>query len=247
MPVGTAAFVPDGKHLFVTDDDDGWAYLIGVRAGDVKQVLPEHDPPGEFLFAHGGTRCVRYGWSGEKDAPTLEWWRYPSWKLYKTWDIFPAGAEQFAALAFSPDDRSLAGLGSDGVELYDVARGKRLGRFPVRFGGERAILAFHPGGRRLAAGFGKRMTILDVPTMQEVATLKLAKKSFLDGAFTPDGRLLLTASNEDTVKVWDTTTWTQIREYAWGIGAAFCVAVAPHGETAAAAGKGGPIVVWDLD
>jgi WD40 repeat protein len=241
-------FTPDGKYLFVTDCDDGWAYLIDVKTADTRKVLPDHDPPGSFTFSQTGTRCVRYGWSLEKDAPTLEWWKYPSWKLYRTWDIFSDEAEKFDLLAFGPRDRTLAGLNADGLNLYAVATGKRRAHRPFKLGQRQPFLAFHPDGRRLAVGWGKGMTVLDVETAAAVAELKSAKKPFLDGVFTPDGRLLLTASNEEAVKVWDTTTWTLTAQYAWDIGPVACVAVAPDGMTAAAGGgKGGQIVVWDLD
>jgi WD40 repeat protein len=241
-------FTPDGKYLFVTDDDDGWAYLIDVKTGGIRKVLPDHDPPGGFTFSRVGTRCVRYGWSTEKDAPTLEWWKYPSWKLYRTWDIFSDEAEKFDLLVFGPRDRVLAGMNADGVNLYDVATGKRRARHPFKLGQRRPLLAFDPDGSRLAVGWGKCITVLDVESMATVAELKATnKKSFLDGAFTPDGRLLLTASNEEVVKVWNTTTWTPAAQYAWDVGLVACVAVAPDGMTAAAGGKGGQIVVWDLD
>jgi WD40 repeat protein len=247
IPVGAAAFVPNSRKLVVTDNDDGWVYVIDVNTGAVQQVAPKHDPPGCFTFSRGGTRCVRYGWSGEKDAPTLEWWKYPSWKCYRTWDIFADESEQFASLAFSPDDRTLAGINGSGVDLYDVATGRRRAHHPLKLGQQRPLLLFHPDGRHLAVGWGKRMTILELESMQGIAELKLASKSFVGAAFTPDGRLLLTAGNDETVKLWETATWRQTREHAWGIGAALCVAVAPDGLTAAAGGKSGTIIVWDLD
>jgi WD40 repeat protein len=148
---------------------------------------------------------------------------------------------------FSPDDRTLAGMNGDGLHLYDVASGKRRAHRPFRPVRDRPFLAFHPDGRRLAVGVGKRLTILNLQTMNEVAEVRAAKKPFRGGAFTPDGRLLLTAGNEEAVQVWETTTWKQTAGYDWDVGAVLCVAVAPHGMTAAAAGKGGPVVVWDLD
>jgi WD40 repeat protein len=248
MGVGHVAFTPNGKHLFVTDDDDGWSYLIDVKTWEVKQILPDQSPPGVFIFSHDGRRCVRYGWHGEKGVPTLEWWKYPSWKLYRTWDIFSDEEERFAVLVFSPDDRTLAGMNLLGVHLYDVATGKRLAHHPFTPGRRRSLflslLVFHPDGKRLAVGCGKQMAILEIDTRKEV---ELAKKHFMGGAFTPDGRSLLAASNEESVTVWDTTTWTKTGEYAWDIGPVLSVAVAPDGMTAAAGGKGGQIVVWDLD
>jgi WD40 repeat protein len=80
-----------------------------------------------------------------------------------------------------------------------------------------------------------------------VAELLQKRKHILSGAFTPDGRWFLTASNEETVKCWDAATWTLKREYAWEIGGLRSVAVAPDGMTAAAGGDKAAIVLFDLD
>jgi WD40 repeat protein len=248
MPVGHVAFTPDRNHLFITDDDDGCAYLIDMKTWGVKQVLPNEGPPGGFTISSDGTRCAGHGWHGEKGAPTLEWRKYPSWERYKTWDIFSDESERFEALAFSPDDRTLAGMNRQGVHLYDVATGERRGHHPFKPGRARSsflsLLVFHPDGKRLAVGRGRQMTVLEVETMKEV---ELAKKPFLGAAFTPDGRSLWAASNEESVTVWDTATWTKTGEHDWGVGPVLSVAVAPDGMTAAAGGKGGQVVVWDLD
>ena len=74
-----------------------------------------------------------------------------------------------------------------------------------------------------------------------------SRKLFNGLAFTPDGSRLLTASNDESVRVWAAPNWIEATGYAWKIGKLGCVAVSADGTLAAAGGSTGKVVVWDLD
>jgi len=68
--------------------------------------------------------------------------------------------------------------------------------------GDYHCLALSPDGRRFAAGTSDgRITIWDVASHQEVATLQGHKESVRQLAFTPDGDHLVSAS-KDQLRVW---------------------------------------------
>ncbi len=72
-------------------------------------------------------------------------------------------------------------------------------------------------------------------------------KHFTAAAFSPNGKLLATTSNDTTVTLWDTATWQPIRQYAWEIGRLRAVAFAPDGLTCAAGSDTGKVVLFDVD
>ncbi|HEY1186757.1 MAG TPA: WD40 repeat domain-containing protein [Gemmata sp.] len=151
-------------------------------------------------------------------------------------------------LAVAPNGALLAAVGGRRFCLVTTDT------FEVRAGsGHRALssgafaLAFSPCGRFLAFSAGRTLFAWDVPDMREVAQKHLESKHFMDAAFTPDGRRLLTVSKEGAVRVWDTATWACEHTLEWGVGPLRAVAIAPDGTRAAAAGDSGRVVVWDLD
>jgi WD40 repeat protein len=63
----------------------------------------------------------------------------------------------------------------------------------------------------------------------------------------PTGKYLFAANNDASIRVFDTSSWSIVKEYTWNIGKLSSVAVSPDGTLAAAGGEHGQVVVWDLD
>jgi len=106
-------------------------------------------------------------------------------------------------------------------------------------------LAWSPDGRHLAAASGASLTVLDSHG-EIVARLRLPSKYYQDVAFTPCGRFLAAVSNEKTLKVYETASWSLRHELAWEIGPLKTLAFSPDGMLGAASGTR-KIVVWDID
>lgn len=194
-----------------------------------------------------GKRLV-YGYA---DEPTA---KYP----YGV-EIFPFGRGNVVRLgvqshvgeiAFSRDGRWMALTGGpDGEPAIRVHRlpGRRRPTVYEPKARRTRRLVFAPKGPILAALADRQVILLEAGKPEPLAVLKGHKGRVDDAAFTPDGRRLLTAGQDGTVRVWDRDTGQVTGTFAWPVGKPTAVAVAPDGLTAAAAGQKGQIVIWDLD
>jgi WD40 repeat protein len=108
-------------------------------------------------------------------------------------------------------------------------------------------LAFSPSGNILAGTAGPRLRIWDLKGEREIALHKRGPKHFQGLSFMADGRYLATVSNDETVRIWETTTWQEYTTFSWEIGKLLNITFAPDGCRAAAGSDRGQIVIWDVE
>ena len=103
-----------------------------------------------------------------------------------------------------------------------------------------------PDGRLLVAN-GRSVYALPRTGGDPLYTLSDHPKQVNAVTLTPDGRRILTASHDGSIRTWDATTGEPGPAFDWQIGPVTAVAFAPDGLTCAAAGLNGKVVVWDVD
>ncbi|MCI0463450.1 MAG: WD40 repeat domain-containing protein [Gemmataceae bacterium] len=165
------------------------------------------------------------------------------------------------ALAFSPDGNLLSRAGYEGVRLRYLETGK-----------ERQLQAdkkeychslhFAPDGRTLLGGRyrtsdgGMQQLILwNVADGKELRRFQPSKVHPADyctrADFSADGKLVAAGTDNGTgsakeVFVWDAATGKELRRFRHPT-SVFVVALAPDGRTLAVAGRGGVIILWNLE
>src|SRR5205807_4687312 len=109
-------------------------------------------------------------------------------------------------VAFSPDGKLLAVGDRQGqILLRDVAAQQEFKTAEPEGGRGASIdcLAFSRDGRLLVAGVGEDIILWDVIRRAEALRWRGHRRTISSVALTPDGKSLITGSDDKTVKVWN--------------------------------------------
>src|SRR5262245_19206978 len=120
--------------------------------------------------------------------------------------MFPGHSEWVGGLAFLPDGQTVISASTD-IRFWDVQTRGEIGEINLRTGANH--IALSPDGRRLAGGGDGRITIWDVASHREVATLEGHQEPVMQLAFTPDGDHLVCVS-KDQLRVWRAASRAEI-------------------------------------
>src|SRR5205823_3610360 len=116
------------------------------------------------------------------------------------------------ALAYRPDGGRLATASADGsVKIWDIGNGRELRNYRGHPEAVRAVV-FAPDGKTVASAAANEIKICDPETGNEVRTIAAhagGKIYITCLAYSPDGKLLASGSNDKTVKIWDPASGTQ--------------------------------------
>lgn len=120
--------------------------------------------------------------------------------------------------AFSPDSKTLACAGMQGILLWDAETGDLLKTLDGHICGS---LAYSPDGKTLAAAAGidrddRALILIDLKT-DAVKTLEKLDDTVLTAAYSPNGKTVASVgknltSKKHTIRVWDAETGAHLQE-----------------------------------
>lgn len=170
-----------------------------------------------------------------------------------------------APVAFSPGGDRVAMVDCNGVEFLPteeafeadpedyagpdlIVLGRNRWANALLYLNEGTLLVLEPppgasAGPHIAAAAA---SLWSVSSMKEMAP-PFAKAGPLRTAALSANRRLLVVGGGTTVRMWDAKTWAQLSNYNWDIGEVSAVAFSPDGQTCAAGGEKGRVVVWDVE
>jgi WD40 repeat protein len=169
------------------------------------------------------------------------------------------GESLVQSVSFSPDDRTLASVGSFGrVRLWDVATGAELQPREYPSFGNPVAVAMAPDGRSVAVaddrgnaqvwdvGTGKPRELEDDPVPGAGGFDPWTGPNFL--AYAPDGHTLIGGSNaaHNSINVWNAATGKRLAKVAGHQGPIMSVAYSPDGTRFASTSRDSTLRAWDL-
>jgi RNA polymerase sigma factor (sigma-70 family) len=261
---------PDGKELMALENF-GTAYVWDLVTGRELHSLKGSSGFGLALSPDGKTLVVGRG--GDTAQRQLTLWDLAAGKPVRE---LGAATRPTAALALSPDGKLLAtgdsapvgefrpgvDSGASAVRLWDAVAGRKLHEMEGHTGGVTAV-AFSPDGRALvSASHDATLRFWDLPTGKPVRTVPVADETTPRGppddnvrgvhyggvlavAYSPDGRLLASGSEDGTVRLWDAAAGRELHALRGHGREVASVAFSPDGKVLASGSLDNTIRLWD--
>ena len=246
MPVGV--FTADSKHV-VAHNYRNAIHIFSVTDGKPKLSWQTSSPVSSLAVAPDGKHLI----SSHAD------------NVLRLWDIANAtgrairefrGHSRPPEMVFSSDSKRLLSAGEDrSVRLWNVESGKLIHAFP-KFAEVMPIKrtnlivrAWFLSDREIAAyvwGQQKRLLVWDAATGEVLRKMDLGADFSKDAAISPDGRYVVTAHGDNTVRLHNLKDATQIGRLRMPV-LPRAVSFSPDGQYVIAGGYRGWLYVWRLE
>ena len=237
------AFTPDSRTLIASGPRS--LFFWDVTSGKPRHEVKECRGPVAFTADGKHLAC------GAESAIRL--FDLASLKEIRRFDPYEGEA---LSLVFSADGKRLLSGHGYALGLWDVGTGRRLNS-PLGHDLPVVSLAFAPDGKSLASGAesDRRALLWDLETGRPRQRLPGHFFSATTMAFAPDGKMLATgdgytrfstAHNEATIRLWNPTDGSLLRQFPAHLGGFSSLSFSADGQTLVSAGYEAQVRLWEV-
>lgn len=235
----------------------GARWATASTGGTVRIFSSSGDPMHELRGDRDEAACVAVAWNTEATR-LLSGWDDHGVRLHdgerglllKRMRMPATDELRVGGVTFGPEDVQVAFLRGGNALLWEGDQEKQSAMFELAHPGDVAegstVLAFSRDRRMIAAavrGVDIHLTHWDEP----VCTLHGHTDAVTALAWSPEGRFLLSGSEDCTARIWDTTTRECVCTIGDHVGAVWGVAFHPHGHDCATVSEDGTLRVFELE
>jgi WD40 repeat protein len=183
---------------------------------------------------------------------TINLWNVLNGQLLRTLE---GHAGRVTAVRFAPDGRTLVSSSKDGtIKVWDVQTGEQLYTL-AKYQLQINSIAFSPNGRELVIASGEYLfsfrfrgypiRFWDTQTGRTSQVLKGDDGSARSVAFSPDGRMIASASQDGSVRIWDAQSQQALLTLRGHSQEAVAVVFSPDSRMLASGSSDETVKLWD--
>jgi WD40 repeat protein len=237
--VNGAAISADGRRVLLASADKS-VRLWDVEAGrDLRRFIGHTGSVWAVAFSPDGKRAL----SGGADQ-TVRLWDVDSGSELRR---FEGHAGLVLCVAFAPDGKQALSAALDhSIVLWDVETGKEVRRLDGLARFINAVVLAPSGKEALLCG-DDIIHLVDLKSGKELRTFTGHTASVTSVAFSPDGKQVVSASDDGTVRLWETASGRVMRSFIGHDSYVKGVAFSTDGKRILSGGTDTTVRLWDAN